>query len=1101
MTESELALDSEARQAVVQNLGTTMFVEAGAGTGKTACLVSRFVALVESGVTADRIAAITFTEKAAAELAERIRGRLQKRAREGSISCAEALMLLDRSAIGTLHSFAQRILTEHPIEAGLPPRFRVIDEIASQVAFEDRWDAFVDELLSSTAMEEPVRLLLATGGKLDHLRDVAVAFDANWDLVAERVPIRPAQIPPVDISQLRTKLAAVLTLADHCTSATDKLFIHLTGPVQRFQRTLSEAIDDDGRLELLNGVKLINNRGNKKNWSSIGIDAVKDRLRELQDECEALCRRVQEAVLQTLASSLAEFTISGAAARRAAGELEFHDLLVLARAVLRDAQCGPAVRAALASRYERLLLDEFQDTDPIQIELAVLIASNDPAAGQKDWWTVTTQPGRLFFVGDPKQSIYRFRRADIATFLTTRDAVVGTAAALTKNFRTVRPILDWVNRTFASLIQESPGSQPAYLPLVPVRGAPELGASVAFIGVEHDGKVKADALRQAEATDVAKVIRRAVRERWSVAERTPDDHETWRPTRWSDIAILLPARTSLPFLERALEASEIPYRAETSALVYGTREVRELMLVARAVDDPTDSLSIVAALRTPGFGCGDDDLFTWRRRYGGRWDYLVSEAGGVPADHPVKLGLSCLRELHERRIWQSPSQVVDAILRQRRLFELGVAQRRPRDLWRRLRFVIDQCRAWEEAGGTTLRQYLRWVEGQSAEGSRVIETVLPESDDDAVRILTIHGAKGLEFPIVVMSGLTTEMRSRSRGVQVRFPNTEGWAIKLAKGLSTNDFEENAPIDEQMDHAERLRLLYVATTRACDHLVVSVHRKSGNRSTQTSAEVLYQAGWDPHYVEPLALDAEPAPSKLESDTSPEASADELPTLDDWRSSHSSWLSSALKPVAVSATYLAYKEARAGKSDDEYLEAMATAPGLAKGPRDIDLPPWQTGRYGTAIGRAVHGVLQTVDLKSCDRLATLCAAQAAAEGVFGKERLIEDLCRSALDSQIVRRAAECEYWREVYVGVPYGDAVLEGYIDLLFKDESGFVVVDYKTDSWSKEVELDLKVERYRVQLQAYAGAVREAVGGEVIHASLLFLSRNGAIARTVDVSLT
>src|SRR5208337_4146463 len=219
--------------------------------------------------------------------------------------------------------------------------------------------------------------------------------------------------------------------------------------------------------------------------------------------------------------------------------------------------------------------------------------SDDPAAGQKDWWTVATEPGRLFFVGDPKQSIYRFRRADIGMFLKARDDLVGSCEPLTQNFRTVRPILEWVNATFASLIQEVPGSQPAYLTLLPVRGAPGIGPPVAFVGTEHDGKLNADQLREAEAADVAGTIRRAVREGWSVGDRGPDGNDTWRSARWSDIAVLLPARTSLPFLERALEAAEIPYRAETSTLVYGSREVRELMLVARALDDPTDSLSVV----------------------------------------------------------------------------------------------------------------------------------------------------------------------------------------------------------------------------------------------------------------------------------------------------------------------------------------------------------------------------------------------------------------------------------------------------------------------------------------------------------------------------
>ena len=1097
MTSTDLARDDAARCAVVNDLDRTLFLEAGAGSGKTSCLIDRFVALVESGVAADHIAAITFTEKAAGELVDRIRGELERRAREGSTSCGDALAVLDRAAIGTLHSFARRILTEHAIEAGLPPRITVIDEIASQVAFEARWDHYVDELLDDFAMEQPLRLLLASGGKLDHLHDVAIAFEANWDLVADGAGRQPPRVPPVDVSGVLTKLAEVIALAGHCTSPVDKLLAHINGHVREFAQRLREAVDDDTRLELLTASRVVYRHGQKNNWLDIGIDVVKGRLADLEADCELLRRDVQEAVLQVLASSLADFAVRGAEARRRAGELEFHDLLVLARTVLRDEGRGPGVRAALAARYQRLLLDEFQDTDPIQVELAVLIASDDPAAGQKEWWTVAIVPGRLFFVGDPKQSIYRFRRADIGMFLKARDALVGSSEPLTQNFRTGRPIVEWINATFASLIEEVPDSQPAYLPLLAVRGAPDFGPPVVFIGAEHDAKLKADPLREAEAADVAATIRRAVRERWSVGERGPGSIDTWRPARWSDIAVLLPARTSLPFLERALEAAEIPYCAEASSLVYGTPEVRELMLVARAVDDPTDSLSVVAALRTPGFGVGDDDLFTWRRCYGGWWDYQGPVPEGAPADHPVALGIAWLRALHRERLWLSPSEVLERILRDRRFFELGAAERRPRELWRRLRFVLDQCRAWEEDGGVTLRQYLRWVEGQSAEGSRVIETVLPESDDDAVRILTIHSAKGLEFPIVVLSGLTSEMGAFGRGVEVRFPPTQGWAIKLCKGMSTTDFELTEPLDEQMDHCERLRLLYVATARARDHLVVSVHRKGGDRTTQTSAEVLYQAGWDPDSVELLDVANEPQASPAASARGTGPSVGDLPTVEEWRRAHDAALTAASKPVAVSATRLAAEAAARREAEEEARRAAAGDPGLAKGPRDIDLPPWQKGRYGTAIGRAVHGVLQTVDLVTGDGLVEACAAQAAAEGVLGREDVIEALCRAALDSDVVQRAARRKHWREVYVGVPYGDSVLEGYIDLLYEDDDGLVIVDYKTDSWRSESELDAKVDRYCIQLQAYAGAVRDAVGRDVARALLLFLARNEAVMRAVQ----
>jgi ATP-dependent helicase/nuclease subunit A len=253
------------------------------------------------------------------------------------------------------------------------------------------------------------------------------------------------------------------------------------------------------------------------------------------------------------------------------------------------------------------------------------------------------------------------------------------------------------------------------------------------------------------------------------------------------------------------------------------------------------------------FGCGDYDLYVWRHTHGGGWDHQRPHPQSAPAGHIVAQGLSWFGDLHRERMWLSPSQLLEHIVRERRLIKQALRHERPRDLWRRLRFVVDQCRAWEEAGGTTLREYLAWVQLQSAEGARVIETVLPETDDEAVRILTIHGAKGLEFPIAVLSGLTTQLNRRWAGVQVLFPPGQGWALRLKKGLETVEFSEQLPIEEQMDHHERLRLLYVAATRARDHLIVSVHRKEGvpSPSGLTAAQLFHDHGRDPGLVEEFA----------------------------------------------------------------------------------------------------------------------------------------------------------------------------------------------------------------------------------------------------------
>lgn len=1091
----DLTRDDAARRAVVERLDETLFVSASAGSGKTSCLVDRFIALIEDGVAADRIAAITFTEKAAAELVDRIRAKLHVRARDSDI-CREALRVLDGAAIGTLHSFAQRVLSAHPIEAGLPPRFAVNDEIASQIAFDARWETFADALLDSPDLEVPLRLLFASGGKPKHLRDVAVAFNANWDLVVGRGERSRPAIPAVDVADILAEFADLIAAAQLCTDESDRMFQHLTVVVAAFEGELRAATHDDDRLRILGRAKLSHSYGRQGNWPNGFITDVKDRLTALDADCADLCKRVLEGVLQVIASELARFTAESAQARRSAGELEFHDLLVLARNVLRDPDHGFAVRSALAERYHRLLLDEFQDTDPIQIEIAMLIASTDPDANQKHWSQIKTVPGRLFFVGDPQQSIYRFRRADVAMFMRARKELVPTHETLAKNFRTGRPIVEWVNATFAKLFDRQEDIQPEYQALIACRDAPEVGPAVSAIGSEHPGRPKAEELRIAEATDVAAAALRVVREGWSVGDRpSPSEPENWRPASWRDIAVLLPARTSLRFLEEALTAAGVPYRAETSSLVYGTREIRDLMMVARALDDPTDSLAVVSALRTPAFGCGDDDLVQWYREFGGRWNHQMPSPDDAPAGHPVARGLAWLGEQHRHRHWMSPSQVLELILRERRFFELAAEEQRPRDLWRRLRFVLDQCRAWEEAGGNTLRAYLRWVEGQSSEGTRVIETVLPETDDNAVRILTIHGAKGLEFPIAILSGLTTASGSQPRRVEVRFPPSQGWAIRLSKQMSTSDFDEAQQDEELMDRTERIRLLYVAATRARDHLVVSVHRRTPGNRTPTAAEDFYTHGWDPAQITQLDVSSEvPIPAV----GSAVADRHDLPTLEDWQSAHTSALVAARRPVATSATRLATEAAAAAR----HVARMSAAddPGLAKGAKDIDLPPWQKGRYGSAIGRAVHAVLQTVDLSTGAGLSAACAAQAAAEGVLGKEDVIEALARAALESDTVRVAARLRHWREVYVGVPWGDSVLEGYIDLLYEDDAGLVVVDYKTDAWQTGIELDAKVQRYSVQLRAYAAAVREAVGQNVTRAVLLFLRPGESVARDVDLTV-
>ncbi len=1070
--------DQPARDEIATRLDATLFVEAGAGTGKTAALVARVVALVEAGVPVDAIAAITFTEKAAAELRDRIRAELDRR------GLTDALAGLDGAAICTLHAFAQRILTQFPIEAGLPPRLVVRDEISSRVAFETRWRELVDEMLDDPALEQPILLMLAAGVRLDHLRAVSEVLDDNWDLL-DRIT-EPTPLPTLDVAGWLAELDAVCAQAGDCRLDDDKLLARL-GELETYGARLRAAFDDIERVQLLKAPKpsfSAGNTGRKGNWPDIA--ALREQIARLGERRDQIVNAVLEGAIRHVVAALGRGTARTVAERRVAGELEFHDLLVLARALLRDSVHGARARGRLRERYRVLLVDEFQDTDPIQADLAALLAT--PPAGDDNecpWFDMPVDPGRLFFVGDPKQSIYRFRRADIGTFLAAAEHYADPAPLyLTCNFRTTPDVLGWVNAVFAELIQPTPGSQPAYRPLDAVRNAAPVARDVVLLGVEpHADIEKADQLRVREAADVAQAVARAVADAWPVADR---DTGEWRPARLGDICVLLPARTSLPFLERALDDAGIAYRAETSSLVYGSREVRELLAALRAIDDPSDSLSLVTALRSSLFGCGDDDLFEYKVEYGGAWDVRYDPPAEVPAGHPVGDAIRYLRSLHHARFWSAPSELLERLVDERNVVEVAALGGRFRDVARRVRFIVDQARAFADAESGALRDYLAWAQLQGTEGARVVEAVLPETDDDAVRILTVHGAKGLEFPIVICSGATTAAQSRQRGVQVLFPPSGGYEVKMTSSVQTQHFELYQPVDEQMGFHEKLRLLYVACTRARDHLVVSVHRKVRNlpdeSSKWTHAELLWNAAQHATFVV-----FEPS-TRVASAASPPVTVPEAISPEAWEAEHALAFERGERRGFVGATTLAARVDETARVD----------PGLAKDGRDLELPPWNKGRYGTAIGRAVHAVLQTIDLATGAGLAETAAAQAAAEGVLGHEKTIVALAQSALASNVVQRAAARPFWRETYVAVPLDGITLEGYVDLVFRDDDGLVVVDYKTDAVRGD-ELEARLGHYRVQASAYALAVAEATGQPVVRCVLCLLDPAGADEEIIEGS--
>ncbi len=1104
--------DAAARRQITERLDRTLFVEAGAGSGKTRSLIDRVVATVlaeDPAVPLRHIAAVTFTEKAGAELRDRLRGAFEDALAAADVDseraqrAAEALDDLDAAAIGTLHSFAQRILGEHPVEAGLPPLIEVLDEVASGVTFDDRWIALRAELLDDASMAPALLLAMAGRMRLDDLRSMARAFTDDWDLLEPRVIAAPVEeLPELDVKTFAEEAHRLAALKDQCTADEDRFLPDLEA-LDAWADRLATAPDDPARFSVLTEAAELRFRyGRRDNWTAYGLDQLKEEYRQLVERVGELRTRILDITLRRLARRIGEATLAAAQARREEGRLEFHDLLVLARDLLRNPAHGAAVRAALQQRYRRLLLDEFQDTDPIQVELAARIAGGADA-NAAHWQEVTVPDGSLFVVGDPKQSIYRFRRADIATYLDAQQQI-GDPILLETNFRTAAPVLHWINNVFGRLIVAVDGSQPAYHPLADYRPSAPSGPPIVLLGVDlHTDQPNADEVRTREAADVVAAVRTALAERWQVAaeQRLSDGRsgQRWRDVTLADIAILVPARTSLPHLESALDEAGIPYRTEASSLVYRTREVRDLLMAARAVDDPSDALALVSTLRSPLFGCGDDDLWTWYDA-GGRWNILAPVPDTVPAEHPVRAAVTYLRRLHNDRTWLAPSEVLARLVDDQRMLEVAVAGARARDVWRRLRFVVDQARAWSEAEHRGLRTYLTWAQRQGDEAARVAEAVLPETDTDTLRIMTIHAAKGLEFPVVIVSGMSSQPGGNRSGVEVLWPRDGGCEFKLRKQLQTGDFDVAKPIDEQMDYYERLRLLYVACTRARDHLVVSLYRRTRARPPEsdrnlTNAEVLAAACADA----PGQVRLTPPPEETVADLGvrPPLVAQPPPPYEDWLADMTRARQRSARPAAVSASQLegSLGSAQPRTAATDRLGEPVDA-GLAKDARDLELPPWNKGRYGTAVGRAVHGVLQTVDLATGRGLDDAVAAQALAEGVAQHADIVAALARAALGSRTVQRAVARSYWRETYVGTVVGERVLEGFIDLVYRDDDGLVIVDYKTDTVPVAA-LDQRVAFYRPQLAAYAAALQAATGERIARCVLLFLSPTGAVERTVE----
>ncbi len=1072
----ELA-DADARSLIVdRGLTDTLFVEAGAGSGKTSQLVERVVNLVcRRGADMGSIAAITFTEAAAAELRVRVREEFQAQLHdpEAEPRAREALEDIDAMVVSTLHSFAQRVLRLHGGAIGLPPDIEVMDEVESQLAFDARWRRFLDSLyarsdrrsllIRSLLLDVPIDSRTRVG-----LRDVALQFNDNWDQLDGFVRADRA-LRPIAWSRLRDHLDALESALERCTDDEDRLFTYVRDTLLPTLLALTGDRSETHRLRVLAAFapRKLSRTGRAASWTC-EIGEIRELATDAIEAISHLRETATDGVLPLLAAELADFTQAMANERAESGRLEFHDLLVLARRVVCE---HAASRRSLHERYRHIFLDEFQDTDPLQIEIAVAIASGDAFTGR--WETSPTPPGSLFFVGDPKQSIYRFRRADIGLFLEARDRFGGDSTVrLTQNFRTVGPIVAFVNATFAHLMpEEVAGAQPKYEPLVAVRAGGGVDHRPTIFGGQHPKGTMAAHARSCEATDAAALIAAMLQDPSSrpVHDRRSD---RWRPMRANDIAIIVPTRASLPFLTAALSEAGIDHHSETGALLYSSDAVREVLGVLHAVDDPSDHVAVVGALRSSALAVPDTELARWAAA-GHGFDYLSSPAASTGGGR-VGAALRYIADLHAARWWCTPSEMIERVVSERGMLAAAYASDRPTERVGALRFLVDQARAFCDAEQGDLRRFLQWARRQEVDGARVQEPIENETEN-SVRIVTAHGAKGLEYPIVVLSGLTTKLGRRSGGVSVHYGDEHSPPqLSLTRAVESVGFDRRRELEAQMDAHEALRLLYVATTRACDHLFVSAHHIESidshgatfDRAATEAPDLVVRAD------RPARVAVEPPP--IDS-----AACERLGHLLDERQ--------RLVAEQPSPTPEAGAVIAASSLADSSLVDDSVAEHSTETVRD--------GTSGTSVGLAYHAVMEAISFDDRSLVATLCRETSERFGVAEASADIAAMVHRTLDTHVIALARSNPHHREVLVSAPLEDRLVEGYVDLVVETDGGLVIVDYKSDAVSVHRTLEAV---YRRQLAAYAHALERSTGSKVARAVLVGAAADPAAEITIDL---
>ncbi|HTS16562.1 MAG TPA: UvrD-helicase domain-containing protein [Verrucomicrobiae bacterium] len=1023
-------VDRQARETAANGLDTTLFVEAAAGTGKTTALVARILSAVASGrARLPEIVAITFTEKAAGELKVRLRERLEETLRGAQL--AQALSDLERAHITTIHSFCAWILRERPVEAVVDPQFVVADDLQRQLLLEQAWEEWLETELAHNP--PALRQALMRGIELDRFPELVAQLVDHRDRLDRATQL---DAMPLDAANVLARVKSVAPALERCLKHFRERTDNSCVRAQTLLDTLPslDQASTDRQIAVLRSLEITAPKAIALLDGPEAFREMKDLTKQLKALLDDFRAAADHNFLVALVNWLRGFVDHFQKVKHERAVLDFDDLLLKTRNLVRD---NTEVRADLQRRFKFVVVDEFQDTDPVQTELVLLLGQG--------------APGKLFVVGDPKQSIYGFRRADIEMYANARRQIEKTGKTLTfqQNFRSRSTILDWVNDVFSKILVKSEDGhyQPEYIPLKPRPDLKTTEPSVTLLRPNQFLKATADELRRAEAETVARYLRRQV---------------AAGACQWGDVALLFRAYTGVETYSEVLEEHGVPFRVIGGRGYYQRQEIQTLSSLLSCLDNPADKLNLVAVLRSPLFGWADEGVFLVAQTM--KLDYLADVPPTAPEQ--VKSTFALLRELHESRHSFSVPGYVEHVLARARVCEAFFASEPDgAQCLANLLKALELARQLEALGLHSVRAFVRRLRETVLGGVDEEPSPATEETDNVVRILTIHKAKGLEFPVVVLADLAG--RSSDSGAKLLFRADGGAELRFAR-MRTAGFDATDGEQEKREEAEEIRLLYVAATRAKQRLVIPWFAEKGGRID------LLARGFKPEASELVELPdlASLAPDSPEAGK-PAAEAGSVSQLIDkrrqWEASRIELLARAAKPLSrVSPSKLA---GETEPPDDEVIGA---------------------GReQAMEFGSVVHDALEMVDLeaKSAQQRAQIEHFIAQTGLNDEQKHRAVNLAIAAVESELMDRVRHAQ---QIYREVPFShvvdDGLMEGKIDLLFCENDRWVLVDYKTDAREE-------AGKYARQLRAYATALQH-VAGIAIAEKLLFFLASG-IVRKVD----